>query len=164
MLHKPTGFVCSHTAEANHKSALDLIDIQNKRDLHFAGRLDADTTGLIIITDDGDFSHRVTSKRFFKTYIVDLAKPIDPIGIEQLKSGVQLNGEKRLTNPATVKMIHNTQIKLTINEGKYHQVKRMLAAIGNSVIGLHRESIGYISLDIEAGKWRYLEPSEVDGF
>lgn len=164
LLHKPVGFVCSAVGEGNHRSALDLIDLPHKDKLHFAGRLDADTTGAVIVTDDGEFSHRVVGKKYYKTYIVELADPIRSDDILILEKGVMLRGEKDITNPAKVEKIDNKTIKLSINEGKYHQVKRMVAAIGNRVTKLHREAIGEIQLDLAIGESRFLSEKEVDLF
>ncbi|EJL6341592.1 16S rRNA pseudouridine(516) synthase RsuA [Vibrio cholerae] len=164
MMHKPDGVVCSHEDGFN-QTAFTLLDEVNIQDLHFAGRLDVDTTGLLLITDDGQWSHRVTSPKHKceKTYRVWLADPIQADYTEQFNRGIELRGEREMTLPAQLEVISETEVLLTIHEGKYHQVKRMFAALGNKVIGLHRESIGQITLDetLEPGEYRYLTEEEV---
>ncbi len=165
MLNKPQDFICSNVDE-QHPSAFNLLDIEKKEQLFIAGRLDADTTGLTLITDDGQWSHKVTSPRnkCNKRYRVELDGVITDQAIEQLTTGVQLNNEPKPCLPAQVEVVSDTEVLLTISEGKYHQVKRMFAAVGNLVIGLHREQIGGIELDddLEFGEWRYLTADEVN--
>lgn len=173
MLNKPADTLCSNVDE-EYPSVLALLDVPKARSLHIAGRLDADTTGLVLITDDGHWSHRVTSpakacgkKACGKRYRVQLADSLPESGreslVEQFATGIQLKGEKGLTKPALLEVFTPAEVLLTINEGKYHQVKRMFAAIGNRVVGLHREQIGPIVLDesLSAGQWRYLTEAEV---
>ncbi|GDY27439.1 ribosomal small subunit pseudouridine synthase A [Agarivorans sp. Toyoura001] len=166
MLNKPSGYL-STEAEANHPSALSLItELSNP--LHSAGRLDVDTTGLLLLTNDGQWSHRVTSPRAnkFKQYRVDLADAIGEQELQQLRDGLMLRGEDKPTKPALVEYINATQIVLQISEGRYHQVKRMLAAVGNKVVGLHREKIGDIGLDasLKPGEYRALRAEEISCF
>ncbi len=164
MLNKPQGFVCSHEDGFN-QTAFVLLDEVNMRDLHFAGRLDVDTTGLVLITDDGQWSHRITSPKHKcdKIYRVWLADPIEPDYQEKFAAGIELRNERELTLPAQMEVIDEQQVLLTIHEGKYHQVKRMFAALGNKVVGLHRERVGNIVLDeaLEPGEYRYLTEEEV---
>lgn len=164
MLNKPEGFVCSHADDFN-QTAFVLLDEPNIKDLHFAGRLDADTTGLVLITDDGQWSHRITSPKHKcdKTYRVWLADPIQDDYAEQFAAGIELRSERDKTLPAELEVVDETQVLLTIHEGKYHQVKRMFAALGNKVVGLHRESVGSIVLDdtLEPGEYRFLTEEEV---
>ncbi|MCW8994509.1 MAG: pseudouridine synthase, partial [Psychromonas sp.] len=131
-----------------------------------AGRLDADTTGLTLITDDGQWSHQITSPRrkCAKRYRVTLAQPLADNAVERFKEGIQLKSENQPCLPATLIRLSETEVLLTISEGKYHQVKRMFAALGNHVISLHREQIGKIELDknLAAGEWRYLTEDEVN--
>ncbi|EOB2785081.1 16S rRNA pseudouridine(516) synthase RsuA [Vibrio vulnificus] len=167
MLYKPEGFVCSHEDGFNH-TAFVLLDEVKMDELHFAGRLDVDTTGLVLITDDGKWSHRITSPKHKcdKTYRVWLADPIGSDYAEKLAAGVQLRNEKELTLPAQMTIVNadENEVLLTIHEGKYHQVKRMFAALGNRVEQLHRERIGAIELDesLEPGEYRYLTQEEID--
>lgn len=164
MLNKPEGFVCSHE-DGHNQTVFVLLDEPNPHKLHFAGRLDADTTGLLLMTDDGQWSHRITSPkhRCDKTYRVWLADPIQEHYVTRFAEGIVLRNEKAPTRPATMEVIDQKQVLLTICEGKYHQVKRMFAALGNKVVGLHRERIGGIALDetLEPGEYRYLTDEEV---
>lgn len=164
MLNKPEGVVCA-TSDASHKTVLDLLELDNKKGLHIAGRLDIDTTGLVLITNDGDWSHRITSPKHqcSKTYRATLAEPVAQEVVEQFARGVELRNEKRPTLPAQLQLLSSTEVRLTISEGKYHQVKRMFAAVGNRVVSLHRERIGRLSLDdsLTPGKWRELSEQEV---
>ncbi|EHA1126307.1 16S rRNA pseudouridine(516) synthase RsuA [Vibrio navarrensis] len=167
MLYKPEGFVCSHEDGFNH-TAFVLLDEIKMDELHFAGRLDVDTTGLVLITDDGKWSHRITSPKHKcdKTYRVWLADPIGSDYQEKLAAGIQLRNEKELTLPAQMTVVNEAEneLLLTIHEGKYHQVKRMFAALGNKVEQLHRERVGEIALDenLEPGEYRYLTQEEID--
>lgn len=179
MLHKVADSICSNVDEI-YPSVLNFIDVDKAFDLHIAGRLDADTTGLVLITDDGRWSHNVISpkKACQKTYRVWLRDAICADKsvelIEQFKEGLQLQGESSLTRPAVLALVMDddlsanesnevtNEVLLTITEGKYHQVKRMFAAVGNRVIGLHREQIGAIELgDLAPGEWRELTTEEV---
>ncbi|GAM75437.1 ribosomal small subunit pseudouridine synthase A [Vibrio ishigakensis] len=164
MMNKPEGFVCSHEDGFNH-TVFVLLDEVRYEDLHFAGRLDVDTTGLLLITDDGQWSHRITSPKHKcdKTYRVWLADPVQDNYAEAFKQGILLRNEKEPTLPADLKIIDEKQVLLTIHEGKYHQVKRMFAALGNRVEALHRERIGQITLDedLEPGEYRDLSEDEI---
>lgn len=164
MLYKPEDMICS-TVDEEYPSVLNLLIVDKPETLHIAGRLDADTTGLVLITDDGQWSHKVTSPRNHckKAYRAALAEAIDESAIEQFKQGIMLNNEAKPTLPAALEIIGPHEVILTIEEGKYHQVKRMFAAIGNKVTELHRISIGGIELDhdMEPGEWRFLEEDEV---
>lgn len=165
MLNKPLGYVCA-TKDGEHPTVLDLLDEPNKHKLHVAGRLDIDTTGLVLITDDGQWSHRVTSPRHHcgKTYYAHLADPIDDSAIEKFEKGVWLNNEKKRTKPAQLEILYRNEIRITVSEGRYHQVKRMFGALGNRVLELHRERIGDILLDEELteGDYRPLTPDEIN--
>ena len=164
MLNKPQGYVCS-TEDPDHPTVLYFLDVPVAHKLHAAGRLDIDTTGLVLMTDDGQCSHRITSPRHHceKTYLVTLEHPVADDTASQFAHGVQLHNEKDLTKPATLEAITPTLVRLTISEGRYHQVKRMFAAVGNRVIGLHRERIGDIELDadLEPGEYRPLTAEEI---
>ncbi len=164
MLFKPEGYVCSHEDGFN-PTAFVLLDEIKMEDLHFAGRLDVDTTGLVLITDDGKWSHRITSPKHKceKTYRVWLADPVLDDYVSTFAEGIELRSEPEPTLPATLEVIDTNEVLLTIVEGKYHQVKRMFAALGNKVEALHRERIGAIELDVdlEPGEYRYLTEEEV---
>ncbi|TKG25639.1 16S rRNA pseudouridine(516) synthase RsuA [Vibrio breoganii] len=165
MMNKPEGVVCSHEDGFNH-TVFVLIDEVRYEDLHFAGRLDVDTTGLLLITDDGQWSHRITSPKHKcdKTYRVWLADPVQEHYQQQISEGILLRNEREPTLPAQMEIVDEKEVLLTIHEGKYHQVKRMFAALGNKVVGLHRERIGAIELDdtLELGEYRDLTQQEID--
>ncbi len=164
MLNKPLAYICS-TQDEVHPSVLNLIDIEKPERLHIVGRLDVDTTGLVLITDDGQWSHSITSpkKNCHKSYQVDLAENItkDVIGI--FKKGLLLKNDLKPTLPAQLVIQTQQKVLLSIQEGRYHQVKRMFAAVGNHVEKLHRISIGHITLDsrLAEGEWRYLTEEEI---
>lgn len=167
MLHKPKGYVCSHE-DAHHPSALNLLQQPTQDKLHFVGRLDVDTTGLVLITDDGQWSHRITSPKSHcpKQYRVTLNRPLTDAAAAQLCEGVVLKDEEKPTRPAQIAKIGDQEILLTIHEGRYHQVKRMLAAVGNHVDALHREAIGDLQLDpnLKPGEYRDLSEEEIQSF
>jgi 16S rRNA pseudouridine516 synthase len=164
MMHKPKGVVCS-TRDGEHQTVLDLLFISKRDSLHIAGRLDLDTTGLVLITDDGQWSHRITSPKHkqAKVYRVSLAEAINDEAVSQLEEGIRLKGEQSTTLPAEVEVLDSKTILLVLHEGKYHQVKRMLAAVGHHVTELHRQKMGKIVLDdnLKAGEWRELSNNEV---
>ncbi len=166
MLHKPQGYVCANS-DGHHPVVLDLLREPQCERLQIAGRLDVDTTGLVLITDDGQWNHRVTSPSLHcqKIYVATLDQPLTDVAADLLRDGVQLDGEKKRTKPAQVSFLNEqkTQVRLAIHEGKYHQVKRMFAAVGNHVHTLHRESIGDIVLDAKLvlGEYRALTSEEI---
>lgn len=164
MLHKPAGCVCA-TSDGLHRTVLDLLPPVERDGLRVVGRLDLDVTGLVLLTDDGDWSHRVTSPRRKcpKTYVADLAEPIPEEALATLRRGVRLRGEARDTAPAEVERLGPARVRIAVTEGRYHQVKRMLAAVGNRVAALHRERIGPVALDpaLPPGAWRALAPAEI---
>lgn len=164
MLHKPLGYVCS-TDDPDHPTILYFMDEPVAYKLHPAGRLDIDTSGLVLLTDDGQWSHRITSPKHHceKTYLVTLEQPVNADTAAQFATGIQLHNEKTLTRPALLEKVTEYQVRLTISEGRYHQVKRMFAAVGNHVVALHRERIGAIVLDsdLKPGEYRALTAEEV---
>ncbi|PMM71959.1 pseudouridine synthase [Vibrio lentus] len=165
LMHKPAGTICSNIDEV-YPSLFNYLELEKASELHIAGRLDADTTGLVLITDDGRWSFNITlpTKSCKKVYRVTLSRDIKNDVADKFKVGVQLQGEKNPTRPAELEVISPKEVLLTITEGKFHQVKRMFAAVGNRVVGLHREQIGEVSLDVEEGQWRYLTKDEVASF
>jgi 16S rRNA pseudouridine516 synthase len=167
MLNKPQGVICA-TSDTTHRTVIDLLGVENKKGLHAAGRLDIDTTGLVLISDDGDWSHRITAPRHKcpKRYRVTLTEPLEASAVTQFAAGITLRNEAQKTQPATLEMITPTDVRLTIGEGKYHQVKRMFAAVGNHVAALHREAIGALQLDesLAPGEYRPLSDAERDLF
>jgi len=163
MLHKPAGYVCAND-DPEHPIVFTLLDEPLVERLHTVGRLDLDTTGLLLLTDDGQWSHRLTSPKHHvaKTYRVWTADPIPADAIAQFAAGVMLRGEKEPTKPAQLERVATHEALLTIHEGRYHQVKRMFAAIGNKVERLHRERIGALQLpaDLAEGEYRALTAEE----
>jgi len=148
MLHKPQGYICSHE-DGDYPTIYQFFDYPLSARLHSAGRLDVDTTGLVLLTDDGQWSHRITSPKFHceKTYLVTLADPVEVNYVQACADGILLRGEKEPTKPATLEILDDYNVHLTLSEGRYHQVKRMFAALGNKVVALHRWKIGNVVLD-----------------
>lgn len=163
MMNKPQGVV-SATKDNLHPTALELLQDILVKDLFFVGRLDIDTEGFLLITNDGALSHNLLSpkKHVDKTYQVCLSKPLTKEQIVELEAGVDI-GESRLTLPSKVQVITDTEIFLTIMEGKFHQVKRMLKAVDNEVLFLKRISIGGVVLDesLNPGEYRFLTEKEI---
>lgn len=164
MMNKPSGVV-SATEDNVSKTVLELLRPEEQRsDLFPAGRLDKDTEGFLLLTNDGELAHRLLSpkKHVDKTYQVLLEKPLSQENILQLEKGVDI-GETKPTLPASVTVINETTILLTIHEGKFHQVKRMCQAVGNRVIALKRISFGGIFLDetLAPGEYRKLTEKEI---
>ncbi|MGN0570571.1 MAG: pseudouridine synthase [Candidatus Fimenecus sp.] len=166
MLNKPKGIVSASRA-AEEKTVVDLVPAQLQRSGLFpAGRLDKDTTGFVLITDDGDFAHRILSPKnhIQKTYVAQLAKPIMPTEIDILKQGVVLRDGTHLL-PASVQILGEDAqtVQIQICEGKYHQIKRMLAAVNNRVTALHRTHMGALQLDraLAPGACRELTAEEL---
>ncbi|MBD1577423.1 MULTISPECIES: pseudouridine synthase [Vibrio] len=162
LLHKPANTICSNVDEV-YPSLFHYLDVDNVSELHIAGRLDADTTGMVLITDDGRWSYNITTPTNLcaKVYRVGLSRPIAETSVERFKQGIQLQGEAQLTHPAQLSIITPNEVLLSITQGKFHQVKRMFAAVGNRVVSLHREAIGGVHLDVDVEQWRYLSESEV---
>jgi len=165
LMHKPAGTVCSNIDEV-YPSVFRCLELERTDELHIAGRLDADTTGLVLITDDGRWSFDIIrpDQRCEKVYRVGLSQPIADDVADRFKRGLPLQGEDQLTLPARLQIVTPTEVLLTITEGRFHQVKRMFAAVGNRVVSLHREKIGKINLDIDVGQWRALTKDEVLSF
>lgn len=150
MLNKPQGVV-SATDDKVHKTVLDLVPPELKRPGLFpAGRLDADTTGFVLITDDGDFAHRILSPKNHveKTYEAELKEPITKEDIEKLEQGITLK-DGFTCLPAKIIPISEKFVRIIICEGKYHQIKRMFGATNNKVLSLKRVQIGGLPLDID---------------
>ncbi|ABZ77837.1 pseudouridine synthase [Shewanella halifaxensis HAW-EB4] len=166
MLHKPIHTLSSNV-DGDYPSLFRCINIERAEELHIVGRLDADTTGLVLLTDDGRWSFDIIrpDKQCEKTYRVTLRDAIrDDVAdmVARFAHGLQLQNEPALTLPAKLEVVTEKEVLLTITEGKYHQVKRMFAAVGNRVNGLHRERIGGLSLELDVGCWRHLSEDEVN--
>ena len=164
MMHKPAGLL-SATRDDQQATVLSLLPPPLARRVHLVGRLDKDTSGLLLLTDDGAWSHRISSPRHHcaKTYVAELAEPLPPDAEDSLVRGVLLRGEKTPTRPAVLQRLGQTRVRVTITEGHYHQVRRMFAALGNRVTHLHRETVGGLQLDaaLAPGQWRVLTGDEV---
>lgn len=162
MMNKPKGVVCANI-DGDHALVFDLMSAEiNVTKLHTVGRLDKDTTGLLLITDDGQWSHQITSPKHHqaKTYRAWLAEDLIVGAEQQVEAGIILKDEIKPTLPAQLKRITDSEVLITISEGRYHQVKRMFAALGNRVVSLHRESIGQVTLDASLAPGEYRELSD----
>ncbi|MFM2057784.1 MAG: ribosomal small subunit pseudouridine synthase RsuA [Pseudomonadota bacterium] len=164
MLNKPVGYECSQRPK-HHPSVLTLLPAPlRNRGVQPIGRLDLESTGMLLLTDDGALIHRAThpKRHVPKVYRASTARPIEPTQIDQLLAGVVL-----LDDPAPVRAVacHATgerELEITLSEGKYHQVRRMLAAVGNHVEALHRFQTGLLTLpaDLPEGKWCWVSPAQ----
>ncbi|MES2658467.1 MAG: pseudouridine synthase [Verrucomicrobiota bacterium] len=167
MLHKPAGYL-SATKDPLHPTVIELIDHPLRGELHLAGRLDRATTGLLLLTNDGRWSKGVTEpvEEISKVYRVTTREVISPETAEIFEAGIYFAYEDLTTRPAALKILGEREALLTIHEGRYHQVKRMFHAVGNQVLGLHRESIGPLVLDgtLPVGKFRKLTAEEISYF
>ncbi len=165
MLNKPAGYL-SATIDKQHPVALELLENVDHNGLHIAGRLDRATTGLLIITDDGKWSRKLTEpkQKIPKTYLVETAYALSPETPQRFAEGIYFGYEEMTTSPALIELLDETTARLTIYEGRYHQVKRMFAAVGNRVVNLHRESMGEIILDskLKLGEFRILTTQEIN--
>jgi 16S rRNA pseudouridine516 synthase len=165
MLNKPAGYECSQKP-THHPSVMTLLPAQLRtRRVQPIGRLDVDTTGLLLLTDDGALAHRLASPRRHvpKTYEARCAEPVTPVQLQRLRDGVVLNDD-----PVPVRALDTTSpgdetLCITLSEGRYHQVKRMVAAVGNHVVALHRSHVGALALpdDLRPGQWRWLSGPQV---
>ncbi len=165
-LNKPQGYVCANQ-DSEHPTVLELIDEPRKSLLQICGRLDIDTTGLVLISDDGQWNHKVTSpnKGQGKCYYVCLASDISDEALEQLRQGVRLQGEPKACKPAIVERLYSNEVLITVSEGRYHQIKRMFGAVDNRVTELHRKSVGSVEVgELELGEYRELSPEEASSF
>ncbi|MGV3662692.1 MAG: 16S rRNA pseudouridine(516) synthase [Prosthecobacter sp.] len=163
MLHKPVG-ILSATKDDQHPTVVDLIDDPDKHSLHVAGRLDRGTSGLVLLTNDGRWSKRLMTAghKVPKVYHVETAEPIAADAVEAFARGFYFHTEDITTLPAELVILGERSARLTLHEGRYHQVKRMFHRVSNRVVGLHRESVGAFSLpeDWQPGQWRVLEAKE----
>jgi len=172
MLHKPAGTECSQKP-STYPSIYTLLPAPLRQrpqkgavqGVQAVGRLDQDTTGLLLLTDDGKFIHRMSSPRHHvpKVYDVTAKHPIDDSQVRRLLEGVVLDDDPKPVRAAACEIAGERLLRLTLTEGKYHQVKRMIAAVGNRVEGLHRSRIGGLALpdDLPAGHWRWLDADDL---
>lgn len=161
IMNKPAGVV-SATVDDEHRTVIDLIDKDWATELHLAGRLDRFTTGLVVLTNDSRYSEWLTlpGSRVGKVYLVEVDGPIGEEVVEAFEKGIELAKERITTAPAKVEILNSNHCRLTIFEGKHHQVKRMFARFGLKVVNLHREAIGDLPLpgDLKEGEWREICP------
>ncbi len=165
LMHKPSSYECSHHP-SHHPSVFSLLPPPLlQRGVQCVGRLDQDTTGLLLFSDDGQFIHRMISpkKRVAKVYRAVCADPVSDAMLDALRSGVQLNDEPAPIAALACEKVDGHTLRLTLAEGKYHQVKRMIGATGNRVEVLHREAIGSYVLPetLLPGSWRWLEADDL---
>jgi len=161
LLHKPAGYECSQKPK-HHPSVMSLLPPPLRvRGLQPVGRLDEDTTGLLLMTDDGALIHRLTSpkKHVPKVYEIGTIDPVTAKQIDELRRGVILHDDPLPVRAAAAEQTGERTLRMTLLEGKYHQVKRMVAATGNTVQTLHRSAYGRLTLpaDLAAGGWRWLD-------
>jgi 16S rRNA pseudouridine516 synthase len=168
LLHKPLGMTCSHKEDG--ALVYDVLpDRWRRRDpaISTIGRLDKETSGLLLMTDDGDLLHRVISprKNVAKIYRATLARPLDGTEGAKFASGeLLLENDDRPLKPAGLEVISPTEARVSVTEGRYHMVRRMFAAVGNHVEALHRERLGGLSLpgDLPPGSWKLLAANEIE--
>ncbi len=164
MLHKPAGYITA-TEDHTQNTVMQLLGDAFRKDLFPVGRLDKDTEGLLLITNNGELAHRLLSpkKHVPKTYFVQIPKPLSKSQIEALENGLDI-GDDKITLPAKVTVINDTSIHLTITEGRYHQVKRMLLAVNSEVLYLKRLTFGSLTLDesLPKGSFRALTEAEIN--
>ncbi len=172
LLHKPAGTECSQKP-STYPSIYTLLPSPLRmrpqkasvQGVQAVGRLDQDTTGMLLLTDDGKFIHRMSSPRHHvpKVYEVTVKHPLEHSQVARLLSGVVLDDDPKPVRAAACEAIGPLHLRLTLTEGKYHQVKRMLAAVGNRVEGLHRSQMGGLSLpaDLAPGQWCWLGPAQL---
>jgi 16S rRNA pseudouridine516 synthase len=165
MLHKPIGVV-SATVDEEHRTVIDLIDDPDKGTLHIAGRLDLNTSGLVLLTNDGRWSKRLMDpeRKVDKTYLVETRDPIPSTTVEAFAAGFYFHTENLTTRPARLEILADRKARLTLQEGKYHQIKRMFHRVENRVTTLHRERIGPLFLppELAPGGWRALTLEELE--
>ncbi len=173
LLHKPAGTECSQKP-STYPSIYTLLPSPLRlrpqkgavQGVQAVGRLDQDTTGMLLLTDDGQFIHRMSSPRHHvpKVYEVTVKHALDERQVQKLLQGVVLDDDPKPVKAAACEMVSSLHLRLTLTEGKYHQVKRMVASVGNRVEGLHRSQIGGLVLpaDLAAGQWRWLTDADLD--
>lgn len=165
MLNKPIGVV-SATSDEQHKTVIDLLDHPLKRSLHITGRLDLNSSGLLLLTNDSNWSRKLTlpDQKVTKVYQVTTEKPIDHECIDAFKKGMHFSYEDITTKPVELKILSQYKAELRLIEGRYHQIKRMFGRFRNPVLKIHRVSIGHIILDahLAPGESRSLNECEIN--
>ena len=164
VLNKPAGYECS-LKPRHHPSVYSLLPAPLRgRGVQAIGRLDEDTTGVLLFTDDGTLVHRLTSpkRHVAKVYEVRCKHPVDSVQVDRLCAGVILHDDDATVRAAACEATGERALRLTLVEGKYHQVKRMVAAVGNRVEGLERSAFGAVRLDgLAPSRWRWLDADAV---
>ena len=163
IFNKPKGVV-SATQDLQHTTVLDLIEHPQKSELHIVGRLDLNTTGLVLLTNDGAWSRKISlpETQLAKVYEVKLSKPVTDEYIRVFRQGIYFSYENITTQPADLEILSECRARLSLVEGKYHQVKRMFGFFQNEVLALHRASVGPLNLDgLELGQSRALTEQEL---
>ncbi len=166
MLHKPVG-ILSATSDPQHPTVIDLLHREDKTDLHIVGRLDRGSSGLLLLTNDGRWSRALMAPEHnvAKVYLVTVANPLTPDYVQAFAKGMYFGYEDITTRPATLEILAARLARVTLVEGRYHQIKRMFGRFRNPVLGLHRIAIGTLSLDAAraTGQSRDLTPTELRG-
>ena len=164
MMHKPTGVV-SATRDDRHKTVIDLLDRADRSELHITGRLDFNSSGLLLLTNDGRWSRQLSSPQsnISKLYRVTLERPLTTDYIQAFAAGMYFEYEGIKTQPAGLRIIDDCVAEVSLVEGRYHQIKRMFGRCGNRVLRLHRIAVGSLALDaaLRAGQSRDLSAAEV---
>ncbi|MBW9103545.1 pseudouridine synthase [Paraburkholderia phenoliruptrix] len=166
LLNKPAGYECSRDPQ-HHLSVFSLLPPQfAERGVQCVGRLDQDTTGLLLLSDDGKFVHLFTSpkRKVPKVYVASTRHPVDDTQLSLLRNGVLLHGESKPVAAVDAQLRGERSLALTVMEGKYHQVKRMIAAAGNRCEALHRERVGGLALPatLAPGAWQWLDEAALE--
>lgn len=158
LLHKPRGVV-SATVDDEDQTVIDLVDHPDVKSLHIAGRLDKNTTGLVVLTNDGKWSRDLTNPDSLKpkVYLVKSQYSISEKMISAFREGIYFEKEQVMTHPAIVELIGEYEMRLTIFEGMHHQIKRMFLKFENKVLQLHREQVADLVLDFPEGEWREIK-------
>ncbi len=164
MLHKPAGVV-SATRDARHRTVIDLLDVPWKDELHIAGRLDACSTGLLLLTNDGQWSRALSlpQSKLSKRYRVQVEQPLTEVHVEAFRSGFYFAYEDAWTRPAELRPLGDREAEVCLVEGRYHQIRRMFGHLGNRVLAIHRVAVGALLLDADLapGQSRELTSAEL---
>jgi 16S rRNA pseudouridine516 synthase len=164
MLNKPAGVV-SATADSRHRTVIDLLDQPYRRELHIVGRLDFNSTGLVLLTNDGQWSRQLSlpESKLPKRYRVRVEQPLSENYVQAFEQGMYFSYEDITTLPATLRILGEFEAEVTLVEGRYHQIKRMFGRFNNRVMSIHRFAVGGLELDpqLEPGQGRELAPPEL---
>jgi 16S rRNA pseudouridine516 synthase len=165
MLHKPAGVV-SATADDKHRTVIELLEHSWRNQLHIVGRLDFNTTGLVLLTNDGRWSRQLSlpGSKLIKRYRVRVEQPLSADSIDAFQNGFYFDYERITTLPASLKILSKFEAEVGLIEGRYHQIKRMFGQLDNKVLGIHRFAVGSLQLDVDLapGQSRPLSPEELE--